>query len=357
MLTRAGWLTLVGAAAAAVIGRLFGALELYVLAATAAGLVAAAMVSVHRRTPTPTVRRRLAPARPSVGGAARVELEVQALSRLPVLALVDPVEATVGARATIGPVSAGGTVTVAYRLPTRRRGPVQVGPLAAERSDPFGLAVHRWEVAPAATVTVLPRIEVLSSRPRGGGAARPLEGVSQRALSAAAAEDLATLRPYQLGDDLRRVHWPSSAHADDLLVRRDEERWQGHATVLLDCRRVALDPERFERAVSAAASLVHAMAEAGDRVRLVTTDGLDTAMVDARRAEPVLLAELAVVAQHDATAALAPPPERVGTESLVVLGGADAEALAASAAAFGHRWAFDLDGDDRPFATRWAEQR
>jgi uncharacterized protein (DUF58 family) len=177
-------------------------------------------------------------------------------------------------------------------------------------------------------VTVLPKVSELATLPKGGGHDDPLDGASQRALAAVASDDLATLRPYVVGDDLRRVHWPSSAHADTLLVRRDEERWQGQLTVLLDGRAAVLDAEEFEAAVSAAASLVHALAGAGDRVRLVTTSGLDTTMVDARRAEGVLLEELALVDQHDGALAPIPPPMHPHREALVILTGRSGEVLA-----------------------------
>ena len=96
----------------------------------------------------------------------------------------------------------------------------------------------------------------------GGGRHEPLPGMSHRVVATSGVEDLVTLRPYVVGDDLRRVHWPSTAHADELQVRRDEERWQGHLTVLLDAqRRCARAPRRFERAVSAAAGIIHAVAE------------------------------------------------------------------------------------------------
>ncbi len=47
------------------------------------------------------------------------------------------------------------------------------------------------------------------------------------------------MREYRLGDDLRRVHWASTARTGDLMVRREEQPWQSRATVLLDTRRMA----------------------------------------------------------------------------------------------------------------------
>ena len=125
-----------------------------------------------------------------------------------------------------------------------------------------------------------------------------------------------------VGDDLRRVHWPSTAHADELQVRRDEERWQGHLTVLLDTRSGRLDPADFERAVSAAAGIVDAVTVSGDRIRLTTAAGADSGMVDAVRTGQGLLEELALVHQTDApTVVPAADPRRPATIDLLT--GAD----------------------------------
>ena len=70
-------------------------------------------------------------------------------------------------------------------------------------------------------------------------------------------EDFYTLREYQQWDDLRRVHWPSSARTDQLMIRQLETPWQSRALVLLDVRAPSYESqEAFERAVSGAATVV-----------------------------------------------------------------------------------------------------
>jgi uncharacterized protein (DUF58 family) len=338
VLTRSGWLLAAGSVVAGFGGWLLGALELSVLAGVGLMLLAVALIWARRPLPEDIGERRPRPARPMAGRPASIELSLRARGGrgLPVLTVVDPVAATMGARVVIGPTSGPEVHEVGYRLPTRRRGRVEIGPLAIERVDPFGLARRRVEVAPRLTVTVLPMVSEPDALPTGGGHDDPLDGASQRALAAVASDDLATLRPYVVGDDLRRVHWPSSAHADTLLVRRDEERWQGQTTVLVDCREDSLDAEEFEAAVSGAATLVHALAVAGDRVRLICTGGLDTTMVDARRSEAVLLEELAVVTQHRGELPPIPPPQHPHREALVVLTGRGGEDLVRRGVASGY---------------------
>ena len=64
------------------------------------------------------------------------------------------------------------------------------------------------------------------------------------------------LREYVPGDDLRHVHWRSSAKAGELLVRQYHETRRGHVTVLLDDRRSSYPRlGDFELAVSVAASI------------------------------------------------------------------------------------------------------
>jgi hypothetical protein len=86
-----------------------------------------------------------------------------------------------------------------------------------------------------------------------------------------------TVREYRRGDDLRRVHWRSSAHAGDLMVRREEQPWQSRATLFIDNRAPAHRGTglgaSLEYAVSAAASIAVHLSSRGYRVRLVTAGG------------------------------------------------------------------------------------
>ncbi len=85
-----------------------------------------------------------------------------------------------------------------------------------------------------------------------------------------------TVRAYEQGEPLRRVHWPSTARHDDLMVRQDELPWQGRVTLLLDVRRSAMRPDALEAAVSFAASLVLASWKHRDTLRLLASDGRDS---------------------------------------------------------------------------------
>lgn len=300
MVTRSGWLLLMGSVVTVVAGRAFALPELYLLGATGAALLLGAFVLVRRSPPNLDVERTVHPQRVHLGGQSRVELCItnRSLRRAPVVTLHDPVVGTVGARVSLAPLDPGEDQAASYRLPTERRGIVRVGPLEAQVTDAFGLVRRCFAVAGDATLTVLPAIENLGGLASGGGLDDPLAGIAHPVLGSLGDEDFATLRPYVVGDDLRRVHWASSARAGDLLVRQDDPPWQGHLTVVLDAREERLDADQFEVAVSAAASLVNAIAVRGDRARLIITNGTDTGLLDARAGRDTLLEHLAVVKLH-----------------------------------------------------------
>src|SRR4029453_1872344 len=86
----------------------------------------------------------------------------------------------------------------------------------------------------------------------GSGENRP------RAIASAGEED-ATVREYRDGDDLRRVHWRSTARRGELMVRREEQPWQSRCAMFLDARTISHHghgpSSSLEWAVSAAASI------------------------------------------------------------------------------------------------------
>jgi uncharacterized protein (DUF58 family) len=222
------------------------------------------------------VTRGVRPSRVHVGNPCTVEVQVRNRSKraTPVLRLLDPVTGTAGADLLLAPIGQRRTTTVAYRLPTTRRGIVAVGPMQVAMTDPFGLATARTRAAPAVEVTVLPRVDDIPPLPRTVGP--DPDGSAETGSLGRSGEDFAALRPYIVGDDLRRVHWPSSARTGDLLVRQHDVPWQGRVCVVLDLRRATSDPDTLERVISAVASILRAHLRRGDHVRLVTTTGVDT---------------------------------------------------------------------------------
>jgi uncharacterized protein (DUF58 family) len=296
MLTRQGWLCLWGGLGLLAVARLFGIGELYVLGAVMIGLLAVAAVYVRAARLDIHVDRVVHPARVHAGQLSRVEVRVRNLrpQDTPVLRLRDAVTGTAGAELLVPPLDQGAATTASYRLPTERRGIVQVGPLQVIVADPFGLAQASVEAAPRVDVTVLPKVDEVRPVPFTTGH-DPLAGIQHPHALGRVGDDFYALRAYVVGDDLRRIHWPSTARHDELLVRQQEQPWQGRTTVLLDVRRAAHDSRSLEAAVSAAASIVTANSARRDLVRLATTDGADSGFGSGTSHLHALLEHLALV--------------------------------------------------------------
>ena len=277
MLTRQGWLVAGGAALLVLSGRVFGLVELIALGVIAGVLVLGSALLVASSRLELEVGRLVHPARVHVGTSSRVELTLRnrRAGGTPVLRLRDPVSGTRGADLLVPPLGRGERTVAAYRLPTDRRGLIKIGPLDVIVGDPFGLTQLATIGAPSVELTVYPHIDPIEPLPYTTGH-DPLAGAKRPNTLGRSGEDFYALRPYAVGDDLRRVHWPSSARHDELLVRQNELPWQGRTTILLDVRKTAHSPESMELAVSAAASIVAATTRRNDLVRLVTTAGADS---------------------------------------------------------------------------------
>ena len=313
----------VGAFVLAGAGRLLGIYELFVLAAGTFGVLAAGAVAVVLRQVELEASRVLRPTRVHAGGDSRVELTVRNQGRRPSpvvtvrdsLAPSSPSARRSGrpawpersgrpawpersgrrqAKFLVAPLAPGQEDHASYRLPAERRGTFAVGPLEAELSDAFGLWSRVTTVAPVVGLTVYPAIEPLAPLPHTRGD-DPTAGAPRPAAVGSSGQDLYGLRPYQVGDDLRRVHWPSTARTGDLMVRQLELPWQGRATVVLDVRAPVHDDTTFEAAVAAAASILAASWRAGALVRLVTTAGADSGFAAGHAHFDAVMEHLAVV--------------------------------------------------------------
>ncbi|GLY18585.1 membrane protein [Kineosporia sp. NBRC 101677] len=219
--------------------------------------------------------RTTTPARVSVGAPMRVRLELQNLAsmRTRVLLAEDRVPPALGAppRFVLDRMPGGQRAAVTYSLTAAMRGRYPIGPLRLRVTDPFGMCELTRSFTGNDHVTVVPRLYPLVPLTAGGtwgGAGDSLA----RAAAVSGEDDIAT-REYREGDDLRRVHWRSTAKRGELMVRREEQPRQMRATVVLDTRARAHRGEgpssSFEWAVSAAASVAVHFAEEKHGIRLL----------------------------------------------------------------------------------------
>lgn len=331
MPTKAGIATLVTAILCLVAGRVFGIFELYVVAAAMLALVVCASLWVVLNWRSLQVERFVSPSRLHAGEASTVTLNLSntRLFPTPVARITDQVEGAIRADAQVPPIRRHANTRASYRVPTNTRGRIEIGPMRTRVTDPFGLASSVRTSAPDASLLVLPRVDDIAAPPQpGGSTAHQIDRSPNRV--GANGDEFSSLRGYVMGDDLRKVHWPSSARTDDLVVRVEQVPEHGQSLVLLDVRSSAADPATFELMVSAAASIVVACRERGDHIRLVTTDGVDHTAATASACDAML--DLLAMVQQTTTASLRLPFRmgRGGAEAGAVVVGNDADALLAS---------------------------
>lgn len=272
MLTNAGKTFLAIGAVALVAGIIFGYRTL-----SALGIAFLLAVLIGRlwivRRPRVSASRIVAPERVRAGRPARSDLTITNTGRRRTsggLALEQfgdeqlPIE--------LPSLEPNESATISTELPTDKRGVFRVGPLDVTRADPFGLVRSGQPDEGITNLWVHPLVHQLEPFP--SGVARDLEGPeSGEALEGGVT--FHTLRDYVRGDDLRQIHWRSSARSNKLMVRHNVDTNQPRSLVVLDTRAAAYSAEAFEDAIRAAASIVVASITRGFEFRLLTTDGLE----------------------------------------------------------------------------------
>jgi uncharacterized protein (DUF58 family) len=326
MPTRRGWAILAAALGLWAAARVVGSRDLHMVAAGLAVLPLLAVGYVHWNRVHLAVSRHLSAARVFAGQRVTVTLTVSngGPGTAPVLLLEDSLPPSLGRRArlAVAGVPPRREQAVAYQVVCRERGRYAVGPLSASLTDPFGLATVRMQWGQSATLVVYPAVEPVDVR--GLGVTGTGSGDSRaRQLFRSAAEFYA-LREYTVGDDLRRIHWRSTARTGRLMIRQDEATRRSVATVFLDTRQTALGAlgsPSFERAVSAAASVGRALLRGGFAVRLATVDMAPELVTEDRLLEA--LAAVGPSRERAAARALAGlRGEATGESTLVVVTGA-----------------------------------
>ncbi len=235
-----------------------------------------------------------------------------------------------------------------YRLPTRQRGIFDVGPVEVTRRDPFELFQTSRRYGEVERIWVCPR--VLAFRPLVNGQTRHLDGPSSDT-SPQGNITFHRLRDYVAGDDLRLVHWRSSARTGRLVVKHNVDTSQPFSVVLLDLAPSGYTAESFESAVDVAASALVAAAADKAPVELRLSDA--TTLGGSRLRDVTPLIDHLTGVQADAAGALRSQlitlrRSRGGTSLVVVTGAldlADLPYIAALRGRFERLVVVSLDGD------------
>jgi hypothetical protein len=279
-LTTRGTSFLTAGAATVLAGLLLGAHALLSVGVVLIVLPLLARLAAGRSRYRLSCTRTITPVRVQAGQTATVRLRLENASRLPTgLMLAEDRIRNFGLasppRYILDGIERGGARELTYPLRSDLRGRYEIGPLEIRVVDAFGLVELGRSFSSRSTLVVTPRVVPL---PRAASAISwSGDGDGLTRTTAAAGEDDVIPRAYRDGDELRRVHWRSTARYGELMVRREEQRWRNRATVLLDTRRAGHAgsgvASSFEFAVSAAASVGVHLAREGLDGQLITDGG------------------------------------------------------------------------------------
>ena len=240
-MTTRGTSFLAAGAASAVAGYVLGERGLFCVGIALLALPLLAAAAIRRAQYRLVTSRALSPPRVPAGQTATVTLRLENVSRVPtgLLLAEDTVPYALGTRPryVLDKIERNGLRELTYSLRSDLRGKFEIGPLQLRAADSFGLVEVSRSLSGRTSFVVTPRVVPLArtviSRSWAG------EGDGRARMAATAGEDDVVPRAYRDGDELRRVHWRSTARYGELMVRREEQRWRNKATVFLDSRSLA----------------------------------------------------------------------------------------------------------------------
>ncbi len=223
-------------------------------------LVLLSWAGVWALSPKLVARRTITPVEVAAGDTISVDLALQ--QRPP--ALAGSLEIEERLPASFGPAPSFTLTVPGRREPSHlhyacwpaRRGRYELTGLRYRFSDPLGLVARGMRAAQSTTVLVTPQVLPLG---RGGGAFGRTGETPVPHLAFGGPDDV-MVREYRPRDDVRRIHWPSTARMGSLMVRSEEQAWDPEAWLPLDARASVYDDdaqgeERFEWLVTLVASV------------------------------------------------------------------------------------------------------
>lgn len=273
MLTRRGRLVVVLAAGVYLAAWAFGSRPLYPVAL---GLLLAALgASVWVGSLTGPLRLRRRARREHVEGDnvdVALELSADGLVKPASLRVVESAT-RLGQRETVVRRRRRGVLTARYRVRAVPRGHYRFDAAVAVLEDPFGLARREVQLEAPGALLVFPRIVELDGLFSESGA--HVHDGKRQLLQRPSGFDVHSVREYERGESLRKVHWRSTARRGELMVKELEDAPRDEVAVVLDAsaRPVAGTPpdSAFDLQVRAAGSILRAHTVRGRRAVLVVT--------------------------------------------------------------------------------------
>jgi uncharacterized protein (DUF58 family) len=249
----------------------FGTRAMYPVAVGLAAVPLLAWLWV-RLTARPTTLRRKTGRRELVeGGRVLVQVEIRAEGGvLPARATMLETVGELGER-EVGLRQRGHSLRGSYAIDPAPRGRYTLETAELRVDDPLGMAESRTPLGRSDTLLVYPRVYELDGLFTDAGSTGGDEG--RALLHRTAGYDLHSIRDFQQGESLRRVHWRSTAKRRKLMVKELTEMPRDESAVLLDCdSAAAVGPpgaSSFDAEVRCAASLLNSLVATGQRCSLV----------------------------------------------------------------------------------------
>ncbi|GAB3618098.1 DUF58 domain-containing protein [Okibacterium endophyticum] len=263
-----GWLVICATVIVATAGLLLGWVELTVVALTLGAALAAALVFIIGRASF-VVEIELTPRRVVVGERAIGRVLVTNTGRRSSSSTT--IELPVGhglAEFSVSSLRPGEQNEELFAVPTARRAVILAGPAVSVRGDQLGLFRRTVRWTDAIELFVHPLTTPL--RPTAAGLVRDLEGQITKKITSS---DISfhALRSYVTGDDVRYVHWRTSARTGQLMVKQFEETRRSQLTIIQLCdERWYAGEDEFELAVSVTASIGSQVIRDGTQISVVT---------------------------------------------------------------------------------------
>jgi uncharacterized protein (DUF58 family) len=254
-----------------VVARAFGSKPLYPVAV---GLLLAVLVAwlwVRLARGPIRLHRRLGDEQRLEGEDVHVHLWLDHLTRVPPASLL-LVERITGLGERRTPLDAR---RGRYTLPGLRRGRYVFADVRVVLEDAFGLQRAELPIDTASTLLVYPRLVELDRLFSEGGTFA--QDGRRLLLRRPSGFDLHSVRDYEQGESLRKVHWRSTAKRGELMVKELEDAPRDEVAILLDGDAGAVVGESFDVQVRAAGSLLLAQARRGRRALLLVNAATRTA--------------------------------------------------------------------------------
>jgi uncharacterized protein (DUF58 family) len=269
MLTERGRLVLALAGGIYLVAWGFGSRSLYPVAVGLALAALGARIWVTVSQQPVTLRRSLGRQEHLEGNDVTIGLEAQA-QRYPGPHSLEVVERAgrLGER-RVRLARHGRTLLARYVLAGVPRGRYRFAAVRAIFEDPFGLARAESELGSESTLLVYPRLVDLERLFSQGA------GLSQAGgrvlLRRTAGFDLHSVREYQQGESLRKVHWRTTAKRGELMVKELEDTPHDEVAVLVDADGRSVVGDSFDVQIRAAGSILLAHAIRNRRSGLTIT--------------------------------------------------------------------------------------